>query len=379
MNSSVSIAARKLLRMRQVRRQLFDCAKAGKQYTVDLLAVAPKPVAIAAVRIAAERLARRAAAAVVQEDDLEARLLRFKLDKRRRLNTLHAEDIEAFEKTISGVFRTATSGDHYLTIDIEPLPSEVGAVGRSEVGSRYSRQCRYYKTDSRHAYRIPPFWQATVKKQGLAILDGMVTLRAEVESERTDGIVTYAAVWARQGRGFSLETNRGWIARCNGITYHSDRSPAAARSGLRQKMAWQVAPANVRAARLAKLSVAAVARAEQRQKQMDRLTERLKKYDISDIADVEVTYEDSRKAGNCHDGTVAFGERLFGDDRRKTTIGEMVQRLSARGEDAASLVTTELGRQFVAACLRAIRRHRNLNRRQCIVADVVLQPMRHTD
>ncbi len=350
-NNEIVAKAKELLCDGGLRAKCFEAATLGKQYTADLLASAQKAVVVTAVKIAAERLARRARTGNA-ETPLHRRLDHYKREKAARFLKLYAEDVKAFRQAVHGQFRTATAGDHRTRVGIATVPGDIGAKGESCKGAAYSRRCWYRRTDSNHEYEIPPNWRKTVEQPGLAVLDGMVTLSAELECDQ-DGIQIYRAVWVRQGRGFSLETRWGWIARrSDGMAYHSPKSAAAAVVGLRRKVAWQAIPTDVRASK----------RAEQRMKQLERLTERLQKYDISDIADIEVTYEDSRKAGNCHDGTVGFGRRLFGDARRKSTMGEMVRRLKALGKNAAQYLASQVGRQFVAACLHAIRRQRQTAR-----------------
>jgi hypothetical protein len=357
-----SANAQYLLRAAELRKLCFECAAAGKKYSADLLKVACKAQAVAAVEKARDRLKRRAAL-VVQQNDLQTRLIVYKKEKRRLLGIAHKEDLDAFVRTINGVFRSATAGTHSLEVVIEPLDRSVGATGTSCLGESYSCSCSYRRTDSRHTYLIPPHWRETVAERGLAIVDGLVTLSTALESEQ-EGVLTYRAVWVMQGRGFSLVTRRGWIACRDGASCHSTKSAKAAQVGVRQKLAWRATPADVLAARR---SSAAATRAKRRTEQLSRLTERLSRLDLADVGHVEVTYEDSRRVGNCHDGTVAFGQQLFGDDRRKATIGEMVAVISGRGEHVSRFVTTELGRQFLAACLQAIRRHRRTIRldREC--------------
>lgn len=218
-----------LLRNPALRRRCFECAAAGKKYSADLLEVARKSAVIAAVNVASDRLKRRSAASV-RPSDLQTRLAIFKCQKRRRLKAAHSEDVTTFTDTIRGVFRTATAGSHSLEVEIEPLVANIGATGVSSRGDYYSRNCTYRRIDSRHTYRIPPHWKDTVANRGLGVLDGLITLWAELESDQ-DGIATYAAVWVRQGRGFSLETSRGWIALHNGTSFHCTRSAEAARRG----------------------------------------------------------------------------------------------------------------------------------------------------
>src|SRR6185295_1784724 len=97
---------------------------------------------------------------------------------------------------------------------------------------------------------------------------------------------------------------------------------------------------------------------DNRAKQIEKLRERVARFDLSEIGHIRVSYHDSRKAGNCHEGTLAFIDTLFDDGRREATILEVVTRIRQNGGDLDRLATSERGRQFVAACLHAIRRHR---------------------
>ena len=60
---------------------------------------------------------------------------------------------------------------------------------------------------------IPLHWAARVGDRQLGTVDDLLTLDAEPVPSPVDGIELYRAVWARQGRGLLVATERGFIAR----------------------------------------------------------------------------------------------------------------------------------------------------------------------
>ena len=182
-NNEIVAKAKELLCDGGLRAKCFEAATLGKQYTADLLASAQKAVVVTAVKIAAERLARRARTGNA-ETPLHRRLDHYKREKAARFLKLYAEDVKAFRQAVHGQFRTATAGDHRTRVGIATVPGDIGAKGESCKGAAYSRRCWYRRTDSNHEYEIPPNWRKTVEQPGLAVLDGMVTLSAELECDQ---------------------------------------------------------------------------------------------------------------------------------------------------------------------------------------------------
>lgn len=215
-------------------------------------------------------------------------------------------------------------------------------------------------------FQVPETWLEDVNARDLDSVDGMLTLSADLVSD-SDGIEVYRATWVRQGRGYELHAESGHLARhtTSATTYHSANSdPAKAVSGLRRKLKAQAIPQEVRDARKA---ANAQARAARIARQFARLAERLAKWDLADIEGVRVTYQDSRSAGNCKEGTLEFAERHFPDRdpfRDSATIGEILQAFRPGRFDLASLGERDLkrAREIGAACLQAIRKDRNARR-----------------
>lgn len=261
---------------------------------------------------------------------------------------------ETFKRQIRD-FRTATSGDHCLNLFVTDDPNRVTAKGWSEQGEQYSRRCRYKKTDSVHEYTIPRNWISTVYMKDLERLSGLVTIKAVPVMSR-DGITVYEAKWVRQGVGFSLVCEAGWIAVVDGDTahhYHGRRSAGDTFNMLRRKTRMQLGGGRT-------------------VERMERLRQMMLRYDLGKYGGITVSLDDSYKAGNCVPGTLEFRQRVFGDtDRTSCTISEAVERIKASGQDMERLGNLQVARQFLAACLQAIRRHR-AERRQAKRSEAAL-------
>jgi len=223
--------------------------------------------------------------------------------------------------------------------------------------------------------QIPARWDHRVHDRGLDLVDGLLTLDAEKLKGSPEGIEVYRATWASQGRGLSIDTGRGLIARhtASGTTYHSTASDGydyktvrpiystkAAVAGLKRKLSAQAIPVEVRTARQ---QAALEARTAKKAGQLARLVERVTSWDLSEIQHVVVDRRDSLKAGNCVDGTDAFIERFFPDrDEPRATIGEIGRRIGRLDPAQLAGADLTLARQLAAACLIAIRRDRNARR-----------------
>jgi hypothetical protein len=169
---------------------------------------------------------------------------------------------------------------------------------------------------------VPHDYESTVDDEGIAELDGLLTLAAQRIEEKGDEIV-WKARWARKARGFSFIVEDGYIVR-RGEEFAHGKSAQAARSILSRRAT------------------------EARLRSLERKL--LVSGDASDLGahkKVRVTIADSLAAGNCEAGTLAFRDRYF-PGRDSATVKEVL--------DAAD---TFSGRKLaIAACLRAIRSSR---------------------
>jgi hypothetical protein len=90
---------------------------------------------------------------------------------------------------------------------------------------------------------------------------------------------------------------------------------------------------------------------------MRRLTEKIARYDLSDVGGVEVTRQDSLRAGNCEPGTDQFIATFF-PDNDSATIADIASAVGRFDITTLQGERLTLARQITAACLAAIRRAR---------------------
>lgn len=89
-------------------------------------------------------------------------------------------------------------------------------------------------TEDHHRICVPADWRMRVERRGLAIVDGMMTLDAH-ELEPSGDTQIFAATWVRQGKGYSVVVDRGFIARQGTVHYHA-ASVQSAIAGARRKL-----------------------------------------------------------------------------------------------------------------------------------------------
>lgn len=121
----------------------------------------------------------------------------------------------------------------------------------------------------------PTTWRVRVDRNGLAVLDGMMTLDASLIEGAPDGVSIYAARWIEQGRGTSVRVVDGFIAVRGDHSYHG-ASAEKALAGLRRKIAGAAWAAQMRTTSLEDL--------------------------VARIADVVVRLADARAIGACEYG-----------------------------------------------------------------------------
>lgn len=172
-----------------------------------------------------------------------------------------------------------------------------------------------------HRIRVPADWRVRVERKGLAMLGGLMTLDA-LPLEAPAGIELYAAVWARQGRGYAVKTDRGFIAVAGSDSFHSDTAEGAI-SGLRRKGRRAAAIADMKSA--VEAFITKFARCA-----------------------IEVSLDDARKSGSCEYGIRSWCAAV-GIDIARAQV-PMVELL----EGFRRMPQTEVRR----AVLRAVRRNR---------------------
>jgi hypothetical protein len=269
---------------------------------------------------------------------------------------IRSETLEAVRPRIRGLYRVYTLDGLRVSISArhgcDASTSTKYVSGRGGFG---------HVTDGQRIdLNVCPSWRRRVEAEGLAVCDGLFTTHATPVLE-AEGITVYRAAWVRQGRGYDLNAEGGCLARHadSGTTYHSaDGDPAKALAGLERKLKVQGTPIAVRDAARAERARKA---AQRKARKLAGLADRFRRWDLADIAHVEVTRDDSLRAGNCGPGTDEFIAR-FAPGRDSATIGDLAAAVGRVDPSSLSASDLELGRQLAAACLRAIRRDKSARR-----------------
>jgi hypothetical protein len=277
---------------------------------------------------------------------------------------VRSETATAVGSILDQLYRHASSswagGRTRNLITIGPESRAEGRTSRS-----WSANGKWSGTDLDRCVTVMPAWRRRVLARGLADLDGLLTTHAEL-IRATGAVEVYQAGWVRQGRGYDLHAETGVLAvhrNADGridCAYHAtgDTEPDRAARGLARKLKALAVPTAERVAATAERT----RRCQERQAaQLTRWVERLARWDLDEVAEVEVTLTDSYRAGNCEPGTLQFRDRLF-PGRESATIGEIAVRVGRLDLTALSGADLTLARQVGAACMVAIRRARRLAR-----------------
>jgi hypothetical protein len=200
-------------------------------------------------------------------------------------------------------------------------PTATGAAAR-----RWSVSGKWSGNDAEYDVRVSRHWLRDVYRRGLAAVDGVFTLDLGAASAaRVADADVFAGVFARQGRGFALEVERGGLAvdHEGAITHLSIREMDALAAGGRKAAA---VAKRVQAAREARAARAV----------RDERTDLVRFLDLHPEVDtsVEVTVRDSVTAGNCLVGTSGWVARHF-PGRTRATLRELLEVAHATGDRVA--------------------------------------------
>lgn len=182
--------------------------------------------------VRAKRAALRSRCATARHGRLERVIAPWSLPLEERLR-------QRVERAVPRVMRRGAAGGTDYEVRITADPREVAySVLICENRDTYKGRYRGWAAkEDHHIVIVPRAWIARVERRGIAVLDGMLTLDAsplDCDTTQEAGVHLYAATWARQGRGYSVETERGYIARADGYSYHAE-TPQKALEGLRRK------------------------------------------------------------------------------------------------------------------------------------------------
>lgn len=133
-------------------------------------------------------------------------------------------------------------GEHTTVVLVGgSVPDAIGTSRRV-----WSRNGKWSGLNSRHEITVPADWDRSVRRRGLAVVDGLLTLSAERVATGA-----YQCVWVEQGRGFALRLVDGYIARadraapwCHGSTAEGARRTSARRARAAAAEAVEIAEAS---------------------------------------------------------------------------------------------------------------------------------------
>ncbi len=223
------IEARQILRFGRLREQLAAAAKGGKSYIASytdgprayhgrypgfgrdrsMRRLATREAVEAAIALLADRQQRVAA-----RQHREAALVMGLATMRAELKQRREERAERTRQAVEAAIRPhydacrydqATAGEHTFKVWL----GEIAATwSESSKGDTYSRRCTWRRTDSAHRLTVPARWRERVERRGLATLGSRLVL----DARRVRGQdAVYEMVWVEQGRGFSLDVERGRV------------------------------------------------------------------------------------------------------------------------------------------------------------------------
>ncbi|CUI04529.1 hypothetical protein BN2497_3835 [Janthinobacterium sp. CG23_2] len=150
-----------------------------------------------------------------------------------RLTVLRKMTIETYAKEM---FRCGAPGGSSFTVKFASSTSEVGyRVDLDTDWTVYRGSFKGWAANvDCHKICVPADWRTRVERVGLADLGGMMTLDA-LPMDAPDSIALYAAVWACQGRGYSIKTERGFIAVGGDESFHAETAEKAVAGLLRKR------------------------------------------------------------------------------------------------------------------------------------------------
>lgn len=112
------------------------------------------------------------------------------------------------------------SGERIINLSFSDDPTKIKYNSFTESGEKYTRSCKWRKTDLIVNVVLPLNWFSRVYRSPIGVCDGMLTLNASTplrhvmpidEEILSDGCV-FAAKWISGSRGSSFKINDGFIA-----------------------------------------------------------------------------------------------------------------------------------------------------------------------
>ena len=226
------------------------------------------------------------------------------------------------------LMRHGASGGHTVRVEFALDASKVDYVvvmgqNRDTYGGSFKG---WSANEDHHRITVPSDWRLRVERKGLARLGGMMTLDAHPLMSDAD-VVLYAATWARQGRGYDVKVERGYIAQLGGEHFHGESAQDAIK-GVKRKLKAAGMPARTMTSPYALTVDAFVKRYAGRK--------------------MTVSVSDAQESGSCDFGIRSWCEFVGIDyDDQEAPMDAVLAGFQARPQD-----------EVRRAVLFAVRRHR---------------------
>ena len=242
-----------------------------------------------------------------------------------RLVALRVKTVAAAARSM---MRHGAAGGHTIRVAFALEASKVSYT--VTMGQNRDTYAGAYKgwsaSEDHHAITVPKDWRVRVERKGLANLGGMMTLDAHPLVPDGD-VLVYAATWARQGRGFDVKVDHGYIAMLCREHFHAETAQAAIK-GVRRKVKSIGAPARTAVSPYALTVDAFVSRYAKR--------------------DVMVSVSDAQESGSCDFGIRSWCEFVGVDyDDGDAPLAHILEGFRMRPQE-----------EVRRAVLYALRRHR---------------------
>jgi len=142
----------------------------------------------------------------------------------------------AVTNAAKSMLRHGAAGGHTMKVSFAPDESKVTyVVTMNQNRDTYAGSYKgWVANEDHHRITVPNDWRLRVERKGLANLDGMLTLDAHPLMSDGD-VQVYAATWARQGRGYNVHVDHGYIAVLGREHFHADSLEAAIKGVVRKE------------------------------------------------------------------------------------------------------------------------------------------------
>lgn len=230
---------------------------------------------------------------------------------KRLIRKRNAELQKAVEQILLANYKMAAGtwagGGNSFAVTINDTPSASGTSSRA-----WSSNGKWTGLDAAFAVHVQRYWLSRINTvTGLADAGGMLTTHAEAVASDA-----WKATWVKQGRGFELKTESGFIVRVGDQFFHGKTEVSARKVAAKQ-------------AQFARVSE------KLRAVSLDQL--------VAEFGSLKVRVSDSTRAGNCKEGTEQWAA-VHCDGCEELSVREIIA-LDSTNNRAISAIKAAILRQ----------------------------------